>query len=254
MLTGADALVLLDDDEDVRNPDLLEALTAPLADGWHGNAGLYMEGGRRVVVPVAGTPATQHFDANGPRLQAFAELLESGRPVDAPFAFGGNLALARQLFAVLPFDPIVTRGEDVDYVISARLRGYRLQLDPSIRVDHYAPPRTTSPWQQLWNDGLRFLAQRRKLACAYDAGCAPLDLDPYPGQVLTDDLGERLARAVAALGGPAAEIARLGAWERELEDRDPWNEYRATARRWTDVVEELDRADPRDRLFRVEAR
>ena len=253
-LLDADALVLLDDDEALRDGDLLEALTGPLAHGWDGNAGLYMEGGERVVVPVEPTAATPHFDANGPRLAAFEALLAGGRAVEAPFAFGGNLALSSRLFRRLPFDPIVPRGEDVDYVLSARLLGHRMALDPAIRVDHFAPARTRAPWWQLWIDGWRFLAQRRKLACARRAGCPALALDPYPGRVLTGDLGERLARALAALGAPSTAMARLGAWERELEARDPWAEYRELAGTWRGLIEELRRRDADVWLPRVEGR
>ncbi len=221
---------------------------------WDGHAGLYMEGGERVVVPATPTAATPHFDANAPRLEAFRRLLEGGEPVEAPFAFGGNLALSRRLFETLPFDPLVARGEDVDYVISARLTGHRIVLDPSILVDHHAPPKTQPPWRQLLVDGLRFLAQRRKLDCAALAGCPTLDLDPYPGEVLTADLGRRLARALDALGAPGAAIDRLAEWERQLAQRDPWNEYLARARTWRDLIPSLKRLDGDALLPRVERR
>ncbi|MDP7113702.1 MAG: hypothetical protein QGH45_17170 [Myxococcota bacterium] len=254
VLLDADSLVLLDDDEALRDEDLLDALTAPLADGWDGNAGLYMEDGERVVVPVEPTAATLHFDANGPRLAAFEALLDGGRPVAAPFAFGGNLALSPRLFRHLPFDPIVPRGEDVDYVLSARLRGHCMQLDPAIRVDHFAPRKRAAPWRQLWIDGWRFLAQRRKLACAASAGGPPLDLDPYPGRVLTGDLGERLARALAALGAPPVAMARLGEWERELEGRDPWAAYGELVDVWLETTDGLRGKDADGWLPRVEGR
>jgi hypothetical protein len=253
-LLEASSLVLLDDDEALRDGDLLDALTGPLADGWDGNAGLYMEDGERVVVPVEPTAATPHFDASSPRLAAFRGLLADGRPVAAPFAFGGNLALSSRLFRRLPFDPIVPRGEDVDYVLSARLLGHGMRLDPAIRVDHFAPRKTAAPWWQLWIDGWRFLAQRRKLTCAALAGCPALDLDPYPGRVLTEELGERLARALAALGAPTSAAVRLASWERELEARNPWAEYRTLAGVWWGVIEGLRGREADAWLPRVEGR
>ncbi len=248
----ADALVLLDDDEAVRDRALLDELCGPLGEGLDGNAGLYMEGGERVVVPVPPTAASAHFDANGPRLAAFEQVLAAGRPLDAPFAFGGNLALSSRLIRRLPFDPLVPRGEDVDYVLSARLHGHRVRLDPTLLVDHHAPPRRLEPWRQLWIDGWRFLAQRRKLACALEAGCPPLELDPYPGQVLTADLGERLARALTALDAPAASVDALAAWEDELAGLDPWAEYRGRATTWRPWIETL--RDPGGWLQPVEGR
>lgn len=254
LLSGAESLVLLDDDEALRDGQLLRELTGPLYGGWDGCAGLYMEGGERVVVPAVPSAATPHFDANAPRLRAFEALLADGRPVDAPFAFGGNLALSPRLFEALPFDPLVARGEDVDYVIAARLTGHPVRLDPSILVDHHAPPKPQPPWRQLLVDGLRFLAQRRKLDCAALAGCPALDLDPYPGEVLTADLGRRLARAMDALGAPAAAIDRLAEWERELAQRDPWSEYLARGQCWREAVELLERLDGDALLPEVEGR
>lgn len=254
LLSGADSLVLLDDDEALRDGQHLSELTGPLYRGWDGCAGLYMEGGERVVVPAVPSAATPHFDANGPRIRAFDALLTHGRPVDAPFAFGGNLALSRRLFEVLPFDPLVARGEDVDYVISARLARHRIRLDPSILVDHHAPPKPQPPWRQLLVDGLRFLAQRRKLDCAERSGWPVLDLDPYPGEVLTADLGRRLARALLALGAPAAALDRLAEWERELAQRDPWREYLARSQTWRDAVGSMERLDGDALLPEVEGR
>jgi len=252
VLLDADSLVLLDDDEVVRDDALVRELLAPLDQGWDGNAGLYMEDGQRVVVPAAPTAATPFLDTNGPRLAAFEALLAHGQAVDAPFAFGGNLALSSRLFRRLPFDPLVPRGEDVDYVLSARLRGHRIQIDPAILVDHHAPPRRREPWRQLWIDGWRFLAQRRKLACARDAGCPALDLDPYPGRVLSDDLGPRLGSALRALGAPEPAVAGLAAWEHELTDADPWADYLYLADDWRALVGGLGPEDADTWLTRVE--
>lgn len=41
-----------------------------------------------------------------------------------PFVFGGNMVIHRNLFTVVPFDQNVRRGEDIDFLINARMLGF----------------------------------------------------------------------------------------------------------------------------------
>ena len=57
--------------------------------------------------------------------EALAELAATGSHLKlTPLALGGNMAVGASLYRFLPFDPAVTRGEDIDYVINARMFQY----------------------------------------------------------------------------------------------------------------------------------
>jgi hypothetical protein len=247
LLTGAETLVLLDDDEVVAAPDLLDRFETTLRDGVDGLAGLYLEGGDALVKEPPSAPWHSVYNPAALRHRAFTQLEAAGQVVPAPFAFGGNLGLSRRLVARVPFDPAVIRGEDVDYVLSARLLGCLLLLDPTLLVEHHPPPNANPDWQQLRQDGLRFLWQRRKLMDASQRGAdLPLQaLQPYPGGVLSDDLGSRLSRALEIIAvehdrdgdAAAAERARairdeLSRWEREVEGGEPWMDYLQAVECW----------------------
>jgi len=266
-LTGADAAVLLDDDEEVTNADLARRLASPVVGPdatAEAMAGLYLEQGTDIVVEPTPQPWSDRWDPARHKIDAFHEALSRGGAGDTAFAFGGNLAVSDRLLTDLPFDPNVTRGEDIDYVVSARLLGHRVQLDPSITLSHYPPPRPHPQWRQLREDGRRFLHQKRKLDCAIAAGIQlPAGaLDPYPGRVLTDDLTERLCDALTLMAteydsrvepehaqSARAAADHLASLARALEQRDPWAEYLTSAARWRELTTHMATLGPRDDLL-----
>ncbi len=62
--------------------------------------------------------------------EAFGKIIGSDpRLKETPFVFGGNMVIHRDLFTVVPFDPEVTRGEDIDFLINAKMFGFKLLSD-----------------------------------------------------------------------------------------------------------------------------
>ena len=113
--------------------------------------------------------------------------MKKGRLVETPLMLGGNMIFHRDLFRKVPFDPYIPRGEDIDYLINARLLGYTLFIDKELFVLHL-PPYALS---QLSPDIARFLYERHKLVMAEKYGmgsCTPESLDPYPGLFLREDV------------------------------------------------------------------
>ncbi len=55
--------------------------------------------------------------------QAIARVAEPPRIKPSALAFGGCLALHRDMYCNVSFDPWSVRGEDIDYVINARMHG-----------------------------------------------------------------------------------------------------------------------------------
>lgn len=226
-LLQAEVLIFLDDDEYLDDAGFLERATKFL--GTRQDEGSveavagyyrYRDGGYRLKEGTASWQA--HWNPARWMNRAFEQYLEGPQRLErTPFAFGGCFVLARALLERLPFDPRIPRGEDIDYLINARLIGVPTWLDNGLSVVHDPPPRSAPHWKQLRIDARRFLYERAKLdeAAAKKAGFHPLsaaELQPYPGVVLTADLEERLLMTHRALaetyrhqGEPAAAQACL---------------------------------------------
>ncbi len=210
-LLGADVAVLIDDDELFEDPAFMQRVRQGIGSEHDGRrvtalAGYYLnaDGDYLLKKPSAA------WGASWPKLEmmnrAFEEII--GRPLRykrTPFVFGGNFTLHCDLYAELPFDTRVTRGEDLDYLMMALAHGVPTVLDNELAIKHLAPPKSHPLWQQVRQDVIRFAYQRAKilaLAAAPREGMnpiAPEDLDPYPGFFLRDDLDERVAETARLL-------------------------------------------------------
>ena len=220
-LLGADVMVSLDDDEIIADPQFLARITddfSTLAKDYEmfGLAGLYETPHGEIL---AAEP-TGDWVIFWPKIrwmnEALAELAATGSHLKlTPLALGGNMAVGASLYRFLPFDPAVTRGEDIDYVINARMFQVPFFLDQDLRVVHDPPTKPHPLWLRLRQDLHRFWYTRQKLL-AQDFSMVPSlvtprELMPYPGNFLTDDLEIRAYRAHTALAlaylasGQAAE-------------------------------------------------
>ncbi len=125
--------------------------------------------------------------AKGPRLK------------ESPFAFGGNMVVHRNLFKLVPFDPAITRGEDIDFLINARMFGYKIYLDNELSIKHLAPPKSHPLWRRLREDIYRFVFEKSKLKAQKPSPETVMisaeDLDPYPGEFLKEDLDDKIFRS-----------------------------------------------------------
>ncbi|MBC7344618.1 MAG: hypothetical protein H5U03_04215, partial [Clostridia bacterium] len=176
LLLGAEVIVALDDDE-VLPPGYLKRameLVGQRVDGAPvlGIAGVYRHADGSYELPSAAPSGNPFLDKASLINSALAQLLScSERAVETPFAFGGSMVLHWQLARSVPFDPWIGRGEDIDYVLSARLFGFRFWLDKELWVTHLPPVEyRASPCAILRRDVWRFLYQRAKLAAARTRG------------------------------------------------------------------------------------
>lgn len=208
-LLQADVMVSLDDDEIIADPNFLDRIkndfiTLGKDYEMFGLAGLYqnVEGGILAVEP------TGDWVRFWPKIrwmnQAFIELASGGPDLKlTPLALGGNMAVSASLYRYLPFDPAVSRGEDIDYVINARMFQVPFFLDHNLRVIHDPPVKPHPLWQRLRQDLQRFWYTRQKLLAQESSPNTSLvttdELMPYPGNFLTDDLEILAYRAHTAL-------------------------------------------------------
>jgi len=132
--------------------------------------------------------------------RAFNKVIgENPRLKETPFAFGGNMVLHRDMFSSIPFDPNVPRGEDMNFLISAKMFGFNFFLDNELSIKHNPPPKSHPNWRRVREDIFRFIFEKTRINAqkpkANMVHVTPEELDPYPGEFLRDDLEERIFRS-----------------------------------------------------------
>ena len=247
------AIVALDDDEIVTDPLFLRKAVEPLGtrvDGAvvDGLSGHYIQENGSILLEVdpAKAASPNLFDRKAVIMNAATEKLEAepGNIVETPFCFGGNMEFTADLAASVGFDPGITRGEDIDYLINARLEGRRFFLRKDLRILH-RPPRGGSykdvSRSKLEQDIIRFVYEREKLEASQTAaGLQALsaeNLMPYPGDFLNPGVDDD---AVAALEAAAYQgDARRFVGEVRADARNRVRRYLHFRAEWPRVMQAL---------------
>jgi hypothetical protein len=209
-LLGSDAAVFIDDDEVFRDPGFMRKAREYIGGMYEGNfvgavAGYYLQpdGGWRITRERQAW--MDHWDKVDRMNEAFEQIIGTEKPrlKETPFVFGGNMVVHRTVFTQVPFDPSVTRGEDIDFLINMRMFGWSFFLDNTLAILHLPPPKPHPIWKQIREDIYRFVRERAKLRTQEPLEgmiyVAPEMLDPYPGAFLKDDLEEKIRRTSAIL-------------------------------------------------------
>ncbi len=101
----------------------------------------------------------------------------------------------------MAFDPWITRGEDLDYLISMRLYGYEMWFDNQWVVRHL-PPENQHLAPRFMQDVFRWFYERAKVDYAnrqHDLNpVSPESLMPYPGPWISSQLDERVRKTALA--------------------------------------------------------
>lgn len=108
---------------------------------------------------------------------------------------GGCLALHKEAFKRLSFDPWIARGEDLDYMLDLRMYGSDIWFDNQWVLRHL-PPETTSEGTRFRQDIFRWLYEYRKMEYSRTQidllQVKPSSLAPYPGPFLEPGIGSRI--------------------------------------------------------------
>lgn len=256
---GAQAIVALDDDEVVA-PDYLTRALSWVGKSYRGQevigvTGAY-ENADGIIYLDEPAPSGELFaDKSIYMNQAFHQLEAHPDPLPvASLALGGNMVFHRDLFMQVGFDPHITRGEDTDCLINARLAGRLFHYDRRLRITHLPPRHYESPaYLKLREDVIRFIYERHKLELG---GLAPETLDPYPGALLKDDLETHALAALENQADPEM-VARYGVPDQILETARAYAAERAPAyfefaERWPAMVASLcEEAELREGLLEL---
>jgi hypothetical protein len=209
-LLGSDIAVLIDDDEVFEDPTFISKAREFIGGTLDGEfigavAGYYLQPDGDWLVKREKTEWTKYWDKIDRMNEAFEQIIgRSPRLKETPFVFGGNMIVHKEIFTRIPFDPNVTRGEDIDFLINMKMFGNKFFLDNTLSIKHLPPPKSHPTWKQLREDIYRFIFERAKLR-DQDAAVEGMvhvsaeELSPYPGAFLKDDLEEKITRSCMIL-------------------------------------------------------
>jgi len=220
VLLESDLIVGIDDDE-VVPPDYLEKALESVdavsragpGERAAGIAGIYLDGEGEIHLKTStdGASSANKFIRKAVLIndQFDALFSRSGRIVETPVALGGNMVFTPELFLNVAFDPGITRGEDIDYLMNSRLYGYRWMIDKELSITHLPPkasssdPLNTSAYAKLQQDVLRFFYQREKIEVSRTTAgireLRPEEFGIYPGEFLRDDLERQALEALVSM-------------------------------------------------------
>jgi hypothetical protein len=252
-ICGASVMISLDDDEVIADPDFLTKVQEDMAvlgreHPVFGVAGIYRNRDGGVLLPEPEAPWAVFWPKMRWLNAALRELALAGpRLKPTPLGFGGNLVVPAALGRTLPFDPALTRGEDTDYLLNARLMDIPFFIDNTLEIIHLPPDKPHPLWLRLRQDLVRFTYTRVKLRQQEpgpgQARVTAGDLMPYPGNFLTDDLSQRafqshtlLALDYLARGdseGARQTLMNLTLMNRlEQSGAEVYRQYRSTVNLW----------------------
>lgn len=252
---GHDVVVFMDDDEVALSSDFLVEAVYGLGMQTRQDLHVYAKTGHFIDANdshLASSGNIKLWERWWSKRKEFNEWMEkalSGTRIRrSNYVCGGCMALHAKAFSKVPFDPWVTRGEDLDYLFNLRLIGFEMWFDSAWFVRHL-PPLTADEPKRFLQDVYRWIYERSKLSsCAKNPALrqvTPDSLMPYPGRWLSSELDERIQRTalVRTLFGPNRR-ANFRIWRTGKREASEYAErtcanYAATLNYWPDVINGL---------------
>ncbi len=212
---NSDIALLIDDDEVFEDHEFIKKVKEFIGKNlgkkkiW-GIAGYYVGADGDYHVKKEIRPWMKYWNQYEKMNEAFDKIIGKGpRLKETPFVFGGNMIIHRSLLRKIPFDPNIPRGEDIDYLINAKMFGIDFFLDNELKIKHLPPPKAHPLWRQLRQDIYRFIYEREKIRKQRKISgmrkVYPEDFDPYPGCFLKDDLEEKIEKSSRILSSEYLE-------------------------------------------------
>ncbi len=207
-IMACDAVVFMDDDELALGPDFMEKALYAL--GQQNRQGLPILAKSGYFYDRSGSPLA-HEGEPGPTTKWWTKrpefnswmrkALAGTRISRSNYVCGGCMALHARAYMHVAFDPWITRGEDLDYLISMRLYGYEMWFDNQWVVRHL-PPENQHLAPRFMQDVFRWFYERAKVDYAnrqHDLNpVSPESLMPYPGPWISSQLDERVRKTALA--------------------------------------------------------
>ena len=204
ILNGSDLVVFIDDDEVFEDSNFIDKAVEHAGKERDGEkilavAGYYINSDGNYKLDENGVPFWKRESWNNviAMNQAFDQIIgKRPRLKLTPFVFGGNMVIHRELLASVPFDPAITRGEDIDFLINVRISGKKFWLDNTLSIVHRPPSKKSPRWLSFREDIKRFLYEKKKVNDhSHIKEVSRNALMPYPGLFVGEDLEDRILKA-----------------------------------------------------------
>ncbi len=162
-------------------------------------------------------------------------------------ACGGCLALHREAFRRVSFDPWISRGEDLDFLLNVRMYGSEVWFDNAWHLRRLSPKNVKMEARRFSQDIFRWLYEVRKLEFSntqIDLLQVPTQaLMPYPGPFLEPSvdfslLMTALLRSIGRSGHRRGYLKAAMSTRREAANyaRENCHKYFQFQRGWPEVV------------------
>lgn len=254
-LYGHDVAVFMDDDEVALSENFLVDAVYGLGMLTRQDLRVYAKTGHFIDnndSHIADVKKTQFWERWWSKRTEFNEwmtrALAGTRISRSNYACGGCLAIHAKAFSATPFDPWITRGEDLDYLFNLRLQGLEMWFDSQWFVRHL-PPATADEPNRFLQDVYRWVYERVKLAfCATRPSLRQVtaeSLMPYPGKWISPELNTRVRRTALAraIVGPNRRanfhIFRRGLAEAQAYADQNATNYARMLSMWPSVIDGL---------------
>lgn len=198
---GFDAAVFLDDDEVVDDPEFLQKAVYGLGKLTKKGIPILAKTGYYLNSEGSYLSKSQdkwynHFWQQGKAFNAWInQAMRGPRLSRSNHVCGGCLALHKEAFKRLSFDPWIPRGEDLDYLLNLRMYGSDIWFDNQWRL-HHLPPASASEGTRFRQDIYRWLYEFRKMEYSRTQidllQVKPASLEPYPGPFLEPGIMRRI--------------------------------------------------------------
>jgi|LDZU01.1.fsa_nt_gi hypothetical protein len=257
-LLNSEITVLIDDDEVIENPDFMDIAREFIGKRVYGEtvygvAGYYLNKYGNYYDDVSMEPWMTYWNRFGSKSKAFDKIIGcEPRLKQTPFVFGGAMVVHKNLYQIVPFDPNITRGEDIDYLINAKMFGFDFFLDNKLSIKHLPPLKTHPVWQRTREDIYRFIYEKSKIDSQYEVNnmrmVSAKDFFPYPGEFLTNDLEDKIFKtnlllAMESLANNEVEASKesikniyLSMYE-AIPKKDPFTAYRKIQKSWEKLID-----------------
>lgn len=165
---GFDAVVFLDDDEVVDDPKFLEKAMYGLGKLTRqgvpivAKTGYYLNDQDSYLSKWEDKWYNRFWQQGRAFNEWITKAMRGPRLSRSNHVCGGCLAIHKEAFRRLAFDPWITRGEDLDYMLNLRMYGSDIWFDNQWVLRHL-PPRTASEGTRFRQDIFRWLYEYRKL-------------------------------------------------------------------------------------------
>ena len=198
---GFDSVVFLDDDEVVDDADFLQKAMYGLGKLTKKGIPILAKTGFYFNSEGSYLSKSQdrwynHFWQQGKAFNKWiSKAMRGPRLSRSNHTCGGCLALHKEAFKRLSFDPWIARGEDLDYMLDLRMYGSDIWFDNQWSLRHL-PPETESEGTRFRQDIFRWLYEYRKMEYSRTQidllQVKPSSLEPYPGPFLEAGITKRI--------------------------------------------------------------